>query len=55
VGHEASEITANDAVPGRALSLIELSRGIGSAGWGSILCLGGVTNCSLDVLRNVLS
>lgn len=34
VSHKATEISANDAVPGRALSLVKLETNIWSAGVG---------------------
>ena len=62
--HEAAKIAADDAVPGRALSLVKLfcwqSAGFHCSGDGvgfdgrssSWLCMG--TDCALDVLGDIL-
>jgi hypothetical protein len=51
VSNEAAEISTNNAMPGRSLSLVKLD----DVSRGSIVVGLACTNCALDVLCDVLS
>ena len=60
MSHEAAEIAANDAMPGRTLSLVKLFSGVMSAQdisrkIASRETVLGDTDCALDVLGDILA